>query len=100
VPCKETPDGPGKPDDETRPEDGPRIRSPPDVTVSGLAIYRGEDVDGAPEPLVDLDKIRSGGPPPDGIPSIDEPKFIGVDAVDFLEENEPVLAVAAVVTFW
>jgi hypothetical protein len=39
--------------------------------VSGLAIYRGEDVDGAPEPLVNLDKIRSGGPPPDGIPSID-----------------------------
>jgi hypothetical protein len=28
------------------------------------------------------------------------PKFIGVDAVDFLEENEPVLAVAAVVTIW
>jgi hypothetical protein len=67
--------------------------SPPDVTVSGLAIYRGEDVDGAPEPLVDLDEIRSGGPPPDGIPSIDDPKFIGVDEVDFLEENEPVLAV-------
>jgi hypothetical protein len=67
--------------------------SPPDVTVSGLAIYRGEDVDGAPEPLVDLDEIRSGGPPPDGIPSIDDPKFIGVDEIDFLEENEPVLAV-------
>jgi hypothetical protein len=67
--------------------------SEPNVTASGLAIYRGEDVDGAPEPLVDLDEIRSGGPPPDGIPSIDDPKFIGVDAVDFLEENEPVLAV-------
>jgi hypothetical protein len=67
--------------------------SPPDVTASGLAIYRGEDIDGAPEPLVDLDEIRSGGPPPDGIPSIDEPTFIGVDDVDFLEDNEPVLAV-------
>jgi hypothetical protein len=67
--------------------------SDPNVTASGLAIYRGEDVDGAPEPLVDLDEIRSGGPPPDGIPSIDDPKFIGVDAVNFLEENEPVLAV-------
>jgi hypothetical protein len=66
--------------------------SPPDVTVSGLAIYRGEDVDGAPEPLVDLDEIRSGGPPPDGIPSIDEPSFLHPDEVDFLEENEPVLA--------
>jgi hypothetical protein len=67
--------------------------SPPNVTVSGLAIYRGDDVGGAPEPLVDLDEIRSGGPPPDGIPSIDDPKFIDVGAVDFLEENEPVLAV-------
>ncbi len=67
--------------------------SPPDVTVSGLAIHRGEDVDGAPEPLVDLAEIRSGGPPPDGIPSIDDPKFLPVDDVDFLEENEPVLAV-------
>lgn len=67
--------------------------SEPNVTASGLAIYRGEDVDGAPEPLVDLEEIRSGGPPPDGIPSIDDPKFVGVDEVVFLEENEPVLAV-------
>lgn len=67
--------------------------SEPNVTASGLAIYRGEDVAGAPEPLVALDEIRSGGPPPDGIPSIDDPKFIGVDAVDFLDDNEPVLAV-------
>ena len=67
--------------------------SPLDVTVSGLAIYRGEQVDGAPEPLVDLDDIRSGGPPPDGIPSIDDPSFVSASDVDFLEENEPVLAV-------
>jgi len=66
--------------------------SPPDVTVSGLAIYRGEEIEGAPEPLVDLDEIRSGGPPPDGIPSIDDPSFLSADEVDFLEENEPVLA--------
>ena len=68
--------------------------SPLDVTVSGLAMYRGEQIDGAPEPLVDLDDIRSGGPPPDGIPSIDDPSFVSASDVDFLEENEPVLAVA------
>ncbi len=67
--------------------------SPPNVTASGLAIYRGEQVDGAPEPLVDLAEIRSGGPPPDGIPSIDDPKFLDPAEVDFLEETEPVLAV-------
>lgn len=44
-----------------------------------------------PTPLVDLDDIRSGGPPPDGIPSIDAPLFLPVCAVDFLADNEPVV---------
>jgi hypothetical protein len=67
--------------------------SPPAVTVSGLDIVAGQSAEGAPPPLVDPDDIRSGGPPPDGIPSIDEPRFLAPDAVDFLAENEPVLAV-------
>jgi hypothetical protein len=66
--------------------------SPPEVTVSGLTMLSGIVPTGAPEPLVDLDEIRSGGPPPDGIPSIDEPTFLRPGEVDFLEENEPVLA--------
>ena len=66
--------------------------SPPDVTVSGLAIHRGEEIDGAPEPLVDLDEIRSGGPPPDGIPSIDDPTFLRGRASTSWRDNEPVLA--------
>jgi hypothetical protein len=66
--------------------------SPPDVTISGLSIHRGEDIAGAPEPLVALDEIRSGGPPPDGIPSIDDPTFLRPADVDFLGETEPVLA--------
>ncbi len=45
-----------------------------------------------PEPLVALDEIRSGGPPPDGIPAIDNPLFLPVCAVDFLSDNEPVVA--------
>ena len=48
---------------------------------------------GLPDPLVEPSEVRSGGPPPDGIPPIDEPKFLGVDEVDFLEDREPVLAV-------
>ena len=66
--------------------------SPPDVTISGLSIFRGDEIAGAPEPLVALDEIRSGGPPPDGIPSIDDPTFLRPAAVDFLGETEPVLA--------
>ncbi|MBT4303213.1 MAG: DUF3179 domain-containing protein [Actinobacteria bacterium] len=45
-----------------------------------------------PEPLIDPDRIRSGGPPPDGIPPIDDPRFVAVAEVDFLQDNEPVLA--------
>ena len=45
-----------------------------------------------PDPLVDINRIRSGGPPPDGIPPIDEPLFETVATVDWLGDNEPVLA--------
>lgn len=32
----------------------------------------------------------SGGPPKDGIPAIDEPRFVAASQVDFLDEDEPV----------
>jgi hypothetical protein len=42
--------------------------------------------------IVPLDQIVSGGPPPDGIPSIDNPKFISVQEADRnLEDLELVL---------
>ncbi len=47
---------------------------------------------GLPEPLVDPSEIISGGPPPDGIPPIDDPQFVESGAVDFLEPDELVLA--------
>jgi hypothetical protein len=69
------------------------VSSPVDVTVSGLAMHRNRIVPaGAPEPTVEFDEIRSGGPPPDGIPPVDEPRFLRVADVDFLADNEPVLA--------
>jgi hypothetical protein len=45
-----------------------------------------------PEPLIDLDHLVSGGPPPDGIPPIDDPQFLPADSVDWLALDEPVLA--------
>ncbi|MBD8870422.1 DUF3179 domain-containing protein [Nocardioides donggukensis] len=45
-----------------------------------------------PDPLIDLDDLLSGGPPPDGIPSIDEPTFQDVADVDWLEDDEPVMS--------
>ena len=44
--------------------------------------------------IVDPSKILSGGPPKDGIPSIDDPKFVSVSEADqWIRDNELVLAV-------
>jgi hypothetical protein len=40
---------------------------------------------------VDLSEIMSGGPPKDGIPSIDDPKFVAVAEVSDLAPTEPVI---------
>jgi len=46
---------------------------------------------GAPSPLNELaNAISPGGPGKDGIPAIDEPKFVTADAADFLADDEPV----------
>ena len=42
---------------------------------------------------VEPQEILSGGPPKDGIPSIDEPKFVSqADAMEWMADNEPVIA--------
>ena len=42
--------------------------------------------------IVPFDQIFSGGPPPDGIPSIDNPKFMNVqDAANFISDSDLVL---------
>jgi len=44
--------------------------------------------------LIDPSKLRSGGPPKDGIPSIDNPKFVSVEEADqWIADNELVLAI-------
>jgi hypothetical protein len=67
--------------------------SPVEDVPSGLSAARGGDPAGLPSAAVPLDELRSGGPPPDGIPPIDDPKFVAAGDVDFLAENEPVMAV-------
>jgi hypothetical protein len=45
--------------------------------------------------IVPLDQIISGGPPPDGIPSIDNPKFLSVvDASKFLKDSDLVVGLS------
>lgn len=46
-----------------------------------------------PEPLIDPHDVIPGGPPPDGIPPIDDPKFVAVSEAGFLNAREPVISV-------
>ncbi len=45
-----------------------------------------------PAALIDLDRILSGGPPPDGIPPIDNPQFQAAASVGWLAAEEAVIA--------
>ncbi|MGP3919818.1 DUF3179 domain-containing protein [Nonomuraea sp. 10N515B] len=64
--------------------------SPAEDVPSALDDPAGKDL---PRPLVKVDRLVSGGPPPDGIPSIDRPRFQRSDQVGWLADQEPVLAV-------
>ena len=41
--------------------------------------------------IVPLDKIKSGGPPKDGIPSIDNPKFTNVNDSEFMSDSDIII---------
>ena len=63
--------------------------SEPEETPSALDNMRNPAF---PEPLIDVDAVLDGGPPPDGIPPIDEPHFDRVAQADWLADSEPVLS--------
>ncbi|WP_219419023.1 DUF3179 domain-containing protein [Pseudonocardia nigra] len=65
--------------------------SPPEDVPSALDRI---DDPALPAPLVDPARVIAGGPPPDGIPPIDEPRFERAGEVDWLSDDEPVLAPA------
>jgi len=53
-----------------------------------------QTTDGGVKFLVDPSKIRGGGPPKDGIPAIDNPKYVTVaEADEWIQDNELVLAI-------
>lgn len=58
------------------------------LQVSAASI-NGFNLDDA---LIPVDEIHSGGPPKDGIPSLDNPIFIKVSQAHFLRDTDRVLA--------
>ncbi len=59
---------------------------------SGASALDDPEDESFPDPLINLDDLLSGGPPPDGIPSIDEPSFDPAAEVEWLEDDEPLLS--------
>lgn len=67
---------------------------PEDGFPEGPSALDDMTFDGFPPPLVDVSAIISGGPPPDGIPPIDDPQFIDVAAADeWISDEEPVVVI-------
>jgi hypothetical protein len=61
-----------------------------DSTTAAGQVKNGFDLTGA---LVPASKIHSGGPPRDGIPAIDTPRFVAAGAATFLKGDERVLGI-------
>jgi len=70
----------------------PVEQSPVEDTASALDLAL--DDQRLPEPLVDPARVVSGGPPPDGIPPVDEPRFLLADDVPWLSDDEAVVSLS------
>jgi len=64
-------------------------------SVSGGAVPTAKETLKLPMDPGELESLAvSGGPPKDGIPSIDDPSFVGPDGAGFLDPGDPVFGVA------
>jgi len=82
-------DGPTSNDDGSAPDDGGS------TSVAGGAVPTAEETLPLPMAPEELEsRAVSGGPPKDGIPSIDDPSFVGPDDAGFLDPGDPVFGVA------
>jgi hypothetical protein len=91
-------DGDGIPSDTATTTSSPGARSREPIRATSVGCEEGEFHWSQPgcEPAhsIDLEAIISGGPPPDGIPPIDDPVYESIDeAGDWLDDASPVLVV-------
>ncbi|MDG2113231.1 MAG: DUF3179 domain-containing protein [Actinomycetota bacterium] len=70
----------------------PSFPGPSSFDRPASAIYRRFD-ESFPEPLIDLDLLIAGGPEPDGIPPVDDPKYITVEEATYIPPQESVMVV-------
>jgi hypothetical protein len=70
----------------------PVEQSDTEPTPSALVLSLDDPL--LPAPLVDPARVVSGGPPPDGIPPIDEPRFLPAEDVPWLADDEAVIALS------
>lgn len=98
--CGSVPGGSGSTVDEVStttmpaPAAGDNSSAPSGVLPDGPSALDDRSDPAFSEPLVDVNEIVSGGPPPDGIPPIDDPQFVTVAEADaWLNDAEPVLVV-------
>jgi hypothetical protein len=90
----EAPEADAPPADEAAPVAGDRepIRERSEGCEEGM--FHWDQPDCEPATMVELDRILHGGPPPDGIPPIDDPVYESIeDASDWLEPNSPEMVV-------
>lgn len=65
-----------------------------DIEPAGSALRGDRRKAAFPPSVVNPDDIVSGGPPPDGIPPIDDPVYASISEVDFIaDDNEGVIVV-------
>ena len=77
-------------------ESGSRSATPAAPGASDVGAFRSLAPDWATDftrASVAAGEFRSGGPGKDGIPAIDEPRFVGIEEAEFLSDVDPVLAV-------
>jgi hypothetical protein len=72
---------------------GALARTPAGPREDVPSALRDPDAAGLPAPLVDLAELVDGGPPPDGIPALDEPLFQRTGEVRWVDDAEQVLVV-------
>ncbi len=85
----------GTPDPASEPEAATPATAVPTALPEGPSALQDLQAPEFPEPLVDVAEIISGGPPPDGIPPIDDPEFTSVaEADEWLDDAEAVVSIA------